>query len=585
MSEIDGSGVEWERTPGEAWFAVESEVVAAPVVVQTMEVGRPTTRLITALEGHLGPMARTATPGAPFLDSLDAAQRRRLVAIVGERVPALATGSLDGARRAALLRHPLDLVATLYYRAKYRRDRAVGARRELVGLLAAQPLERVYEHFAGGEPGDGRVQELWASYCNAQARMLLAGHHDLPPLPFTDAAGDAGEAWRERLLDVTSQLDFVVASDAVEAVAAQIAEQPPAATKRREDADPGWELLAAGRDAAERFNWLDRELYERFIGSFKRRDRRGKAKASGGPAGGSGGGGGGNLVELLFDRQSRGEGQPVVVFQHLRKTAGTSLKRVAREELPEARYERRLSPRGATDSASLSEWYRDLLAELGPKRTKWIRFAAGHTANFLLPLLEDPVAICLLRDPVNRVISRYYFISTPRFALEDVYREWGGAPPFVRNKRQMTAGFFNGQARALLEPHVDTRALGYSRGPSPDADRWRELLSVTLDRYVVGTTERYDEALPAFSRATGLNLEPRERREKANRHRPPLREVAADLRETIREYNWLDVELHEEVTRRQAATEAETTPAAAPPASTPPTAPEPSPDDPARATD
>jgi hypothetical protein len=110
-------------------------------------------------------------------------------------------------------------------------------------------------------------------------------------------------------------------------------------------------------------------------------------------------------------------------------------------------------PRGVSH-----EYFAELMASLGD-RLSTVRAVAGQSANYLLPVLEGrPVAaFTVVREPVDRVLSRYYFMSpVPDWTLADLYA----------GRLRRIPAYFNGQARALLEPLGDTRDIPL-RGASP----------------------------------------------------------------------------------------------------------------------
>jgi hypothetical protein len=125
-------------------------------------------------------------------------------------------------------------------------------------------------------------------------------------------------------------------------------------------------------------------------------------------------------------------------------------------------------------------------------RFLWLRAVAGHDANYLLPLLDGrpAAAFTVVREPVDRVLSRYYFLSrTPSWTLEDLYLgRWDKQIP----------GFFSGQAKTLLEPLCDTSGIPKT-ADEPGADEWRERLEQALAAYVVvGTQDRLEETIDAL---------------------------------------------------------------------------------------
>jgi hypothetical protein len=248
--------------------------------------------------------------------------------------------------------------------------------------------------------------------------------------------------------------------------------------------------------------------------------------------------------------------EPVVVFHHLWKTAGTSLREIVRANLPPAEREARLvEAHGAHVAASLKDWYRAWLSELVPQRRARLCCLMSHSANCAVALLDRPVmGLLLVREPVDRVMSQFHVqqkrqgLERPEETPEErhrdlraLYAENSGNPGPAGLPR--IARYFNGQARSLLAAEYDIAELGYTSQPPPDADRWRERVATVIDTwYTPGTQERFDDYLRLLARELGWRAE--EVRRKVNRMRPPRQELPEDLAETILEHSWLDVELH-----------------------------------------
>ena len=252
--------------------------------------------------------------------------------------------------------------------------------------------------------------------------------------------------------------------------------------------------------------------------------------------------------------------QPLVVVYHIQKTAGTSLRRVVRANLPVADLEigadlQKLRYR----PLELLAWHRDWYASLPPDRRARLCCVMSHSAGYLLPALDRPVeALVLVREPVDRVLSFYHYkrrrpteLEGSRrtedfFTLEQVYaadaaeRERRARPARLESWEQ----FHNWQSRALLSVFHDVSGLEFSAGPTADADLWRTRLRELVDGvFYAGVQDRFTEYLELLSRRLGWQVFAAA--SKVNERRPAAEKVPEPLRETIRAYNWLDAELHE----------------------------------------
>lgn len=237
---------------------------------------------------------------------------------------------------------------------------------------------------------------------------------------------------------------------------------------------------------------------------------------------------GSGLTEFFFEDGYEG---PVLLFQHIQKTAGTSLRELIRSNLDAERvaveYPKDLLPEELTDH---------IRRDAGPG----LRCVMGHRANFGLAAMPAD-AITVLREPVDRVVSDHFFRG-PQESLESVYADF---KPSERSGGRYT----NRQARSLLAPHFDVSELAYSRGPCDDAEMWRERLWSVTERYTIGTQDRLEDFADLLCERYGWQrreLIPRKRGKKSGpRARIPLEDLDPSVIETIREYNWLDVELYE----------------------------------------
>jgi hypothetical protein len=257
----------------------------------------------------------------------------------------------------------------------------------------------------------------------------------------------------------------------------------------------------------------------------------------------------GTAFEAYFAAEPLPPDQPTLVFQHLQKTAGTAMREIIYANLVNQRDAVEhvvLDVRKANDGPRpLRAWYEDWWGSLDRDRRDRLILATSHSANYLLEVISRPTrGFTVAREPLDRVLSRYYFRSNPpRYSLLDVYRM---PRRFTRTRSQ----YFNYQSCALLEPRYEYKCdqLTRNNGPPPNAETWRKRLRQVLDdKYIVGVQDRFDEVVELFAREFGWTevFVPKAR---INRGRP--KELDERTRELLLAYNWLDVELYEECVRR-----------------------------------
>jgi hypothetical protein len=245
-----------------------------------------------------------------------------------------------------------------------------------------------------------------------------------------------------------------------------------------------------------------------------------------------------------------GESGPLIVVHHVQKTAGTSLRRVVRANLPPSESETLpyLHKEASTPQEFLS-WHGDWYRGLDDDRRARLTCVMSHWAGYLLPALDRPAdALVLVREPVDRTLSYYWFKQRrrgPERPLEPLGRlyELRGNRSDGVERPGLWDQLCNWQSRALLSPFHDTSELGHSAGPAANADLWRERLRELVERvYVAGVQDRFSEYLELLAQRYGWEVfEPRN---KVNEIRP-VEDVSPELREKILAHNWLDAELYE----------------------------------------
>jgi hypothetical protein len=261
-----------------------------------------------------------------------------------------------------------------------------------------------------------------------------------------------------------------------------------------------------------------------------------------------------DTTEAYFRTDSPAE--RVLVVYHLQKTAGTSLRRFVRANLPPAEVE--IAPdlqRYRYQPDELLRWYGEWYEALDADRRERLCCLMSHSAGYLLPALDRPPdTVVLVREPVDRVLSFYGYKranyyrrrapDAPFPELADLYAtsesERTGRPQNLESWHQ----FSNWQSRSLLSVFHDVSGLPFSSGPTPDAELWRGRLRELLDRvYLVGVQDRFEAFVEQLSERFGW--QPLVAHSKVNAERTPLAETPASLRETVLAHNWLDAELYE----------------------------------------
>jgi hypothetical protein len=262
----------------------------------------------------------------------------------------------------------------------------------------------------------------------------------------------------------------------------------------------------------------------------------------------------------------------LLFFHHVPKTAGTSLVDVLRANYGGGLLELYDGPRIREATALQGDARRRALGISAETRC-----IASHSCEIVVPLLPAAhAAFSVLRNPIERVISLYYYArsiaeSDPNhggaagriliergWSLDDLYDALGSDSRGEKSSELHATfwDFFNGQARHLLRPYKPVQRIPYQMGlPEKVCDFMAGFRGLLAERYCVGIQEEFETSVRVFAARYGWSqlIFPRKRR---TEQRPKAREVAQTTREKILEYNRIDMRLWREA-RQALAREAE----------------------------
>lgn len=216
-----------------------------------------------------------------------------------------------------------------------------------------------------------------------------------------------------------------------------------------------------------------------------------------------------------------------LVFLHNLKTGGTTLRNIiVREYRPDEVY---TAPSRTYDPGEL--------ARLSAIDVRTVRVIQGHIPFGVHRYLPCDVAyVTLLRDPVERIISLYYFLLQGR--LTRLRPQVG---PHLRSIED-----FVEHGRLLEVDNEQTRRLSGMNPPFGGCTP--EMLDVAKrnlrERFAaVGLTERFDESLIVFKRAFGWRSVVYVR-ENVTKAKPARDAIPAEARRAIERHNQLDLALY-----------------------------------------
>lgn len=227
-------------------------------------------------------------------------------------------------------------------------------------------------------------------------------------------------------------------------------------------------------------------------------------------------------------------GRETVVFVHIPKTAGSTLNAVM-----DANY-------AADQIAQVDSPVRESvghLCALDPGQQAQLRVVRGHGTMNLHRSWGNPcVYITLLRDPVDRVVSQYYFLKASQsHPLGTQLRDESiGIEQYVEG--EMNLQIDNGQVRALS-------AMGNGVGEDVAFGDCRDAMLDTATRaidndfYFVGLQEAFEASLERLSALMSWTLLDVDRK-KVTRDRPGVEALPASTRKLIVSRNALDSALY-----------------------------------------
>jgi hypothetical protein len=231
---------------------------------------------------------------------------------------------------------------------------------------------------------------------------------------------------------------------------------------------------------------------------------------------------------------------PTVIFLHIGKTAGTSLRKILHRQFKASEILRVETPWRNPERLRREETL-DYFATLPEGRRASARLIEGHVIFGIHELVPRPSTyISLLRNPVALTISQYHFVlRRPRHWLhERVVTEHMDLERYVRSGIALETD--NSQIRALSGDRT-TPFGGCTPAMLEEAKR-----NLEAHFSVVGLTERFDETLIFLKRAFGWSNVHYVRANVSPRKDP----VPPETIRAIEEQNALDLELYRWATER-----------------------------------
>ncbi|MEO1390540.1 MAG: sulfotransferase family 2 domain-containing protein [Cyanobacteria bacterium J06634_6] len=229
-----------------------------------------------------------------------------------------------------------------------------------------------------------------------------------------------------------------------------------------------------------------------------------------------------------------------IIFLHIQKTGGITLQRILRRKLgPSLPLRAIRSIRSKKSPNSLEE-------AMKAKRYE-DRFFVAHCCFGAHRYLPEPYTyMTMLREPVQRIISLYYFSKENPTAYYHQRAVDKSIEEFALETQLMELD--NGQVRFLAG---DDQDLFINRTPiGACSNNLLEQAKSNLDQYFsfVGLTEKFDQSMLMLAKAMGQKQCLYLRRNVANKVDRPA--ISHEIRQLIAERNTLDSELYKYAQKR-----------------------------------
>lgn len=231
-------------------------------------------------------------------------------------------------------------------------------------------------------------------------------------------------------------------------------------------------------------------------------------------------------------KNSGGETRQTVIFLHIPKTAGNTLNDIMK---------RQYEPQAVFSLRAQHTQRVDAFKQLPEARKRTIQVLAGHVRFGLHQDLPQPSTyITLLRDPVERVISHYYYVlrrpdhylhetvTSQNMTLQD-YVSSGICSELNNDQTKILAGIEHKIAFGQCPPEMLAMAKH------------------NIHNYftLVGFTERFDETVILLKQRLGWHMPFYKKNRNVTKNRPLRHEIAKATLALIEHYNTLDLELYQ----------------------------------------
>jgi hypothetical protein len=223
-----------------------------------------------------------------------------------------------------------------------------------------------------------------------------------------------------------------------------------------------------------------------------------------------------------------------LIFLHIPKTAGSTFHMILNSRFSESETQNLFGSRYSEPEIAQ-------FINAPAEAKKHIRLLKGHMPFGLHQYLPGHSQyISVLRDPVERVISQYYYIKKNVHNPLHEQVEKGGMSIAEFVSSGIAVGMNNGQCRFL---NGDLDEFNFD---TCDVSLFENVKKHIDEQFIwLGITERFDESILLLSILMGWEKQPHYIRENISKTRKSRAEISAGDIEVIKRYNEFDMQLYQ----------------------------------------